>query len=476
MRVSTDAIYARVLGGLRVGFDRLIGAQEQVATGRRLLRPSDDATATSRVLTLQRELSDAERLRESSVFARTFVDSAASALEETSGLLAEVRVLVLQGMNGTLDSEARQALGQRVELLRQQLIGVANDKSADRFLFSGTATGAPPWAETSVGGYPRTAYRGNDDEQLIRIGSGAEVGINLPGSVLFDRREPRGPAFAGLTGLRAGSSASEGESWEWLEVEQTGLDLGDLASVGVSQSSGSPSTILQSAPLAIDAATSTVRLGQGTPVKIPGPTAAGADAVLLRDEFGAEVTLDFSLWSGLDYSGAVTGTGTISVAGGAPVALDFSDTDLRLENPATGMVLHLDTTAVRRSGQEVVQFDGAVNLFDVLGGIAADLANDAELPSTLLADRLELRLSELDRHADSVLVGLGVLGSRSGRLESTASRFDQVTLQVEALISESRDADVTQAILDLRQAESTLELAQSTGVRLIQRTLLDFVS
>lgn len=475
MRISTESIYRRFLGGLQSATRRMVGAQEQVASGRRVLRPSDDPTAAARVLTLQRELADAERLRESSSFARTFVDAATGALEEGSSLLAEARAIVIQGMNGTLDDESRRALGQRIELLRQQMLDIANRKSADRFLFSGTETGSQPWASGTVDGLTRTTYLGNDAQQSLRIGNGAEIGINLPGSQIFGGKQSQSPSFTGLTGLRAGSTASEGNAWELMEVIQTSLDLGGLTAVGVVQASGVPSTVLQSRTLTIDPVAGRIQLGGGDSVAIPDVTDPAANALRLRDEFGAELTLDLSGWNGAAYSGAVTGQGAISVSGGPPVPLDFTDTDARLESPSGASVLHLDLTQVRRAGEETLQFDGRVNLFDLLSGISFDLDNTGGLDTADVTSRLTQRLGELDRHSDNLLVGLGVLGSRSGRLENTAQRFDLVALQVEGLISDSQDADITEAILDLRQAENTLQLSQATGTRLIQRTLLDFI-
>ena len=53
---------------------------------------------------------------------------------------------------------------------------------------------------------------------------------------------------------------------------------------------------------------------------------------------------------------------------------------------------------VRRSGEELVQFAGAVNVFDVLEGISSDLRNTDGLEPEELFDRLEMRLGELDRN------------------------------------------------------------------------------
>ncbi|MEO0650414.1 MAG: flagellar hook-associated protein FlgL [Planctomycetota bacterium] len=475
MRISTESIYRRFLGGLQNATNRMIVAQEQVATGRRILRPSDDASAAARVLTLQRELADAERLRESTTFARTFVDASSGALEEGSGLLTEARAVIIQAMNGTLDQETRESLGRQIDLMRQQMLDIANRKSADRYLFSGTETGLEPWSTSVVDGIERAGYAGNGDQQRLRIGNGAEIELNVAGTAIFGAEEATTPSFSGLTGLAGGTTASQGLSWDNLLVSQTGLDLGNLASVGVGRTAGVDSTLLQSRGVTIDGTNDTVQLGNGPPVPIPEAGSPQSASVRVVDQFGAEVTLDFSTWTGVDYSGSLTGEGEISINGGPPVALDFNQQDQRLVSASGETILHLDLTNVQRAGAEVVQFDGRINLFDVLAGIASDLENADGLSQVEVTDRLEQRLGELDRHTDNLRVSLGVLGSRSGRLENTARRFDLVALQVEGLISETQDADITEAILDLQQAENTLQLSQAAGTRLIQRSLLEFI-
>ena len=44
-----------------------------------------------------------------------------------------------------------------------------------------------------------------------------------------------------------------------------------------------------------------------------------------------------------------------------------------------------------------------------------------------------------------------------------------------ALTSETEDADISEVVLKLTRAEQTLQIAQATGARLIQQSLLNFL-
>lgn len=474
MRISTEFLYRRLLTGLNVNSRKMVRAQEQVSSGRRLNRPSDDPTGTARVLTLERELADAGRIRNSISLGRTFVDSAMSALQDATGLLADARSLLIQGMNGTVDQKSRESIADQLDLMRSELLELGNRKSADRFLFAGSQTGDQPWLDQVSGGYQRVTYQGDDATQELRLGGDVTIGMNVPGTVPFAKSEPTGISFSGLSGLGVGSTAAEGTGWEQFTIETTAVDYGDLATAGIVPASGDP-TVLQESVISIDAAAETITLGGGKPVPLPASNKPSALNLPVTDANGAVIYLNVSGWNGADYDGTVSGQGTIQMGDGDVQALDFNQTDVRFENPDTGTVVHLDMSAVKRSGEELMQFDGAVNVFDVLAGVVNDLRNGADLSSTEILDRLDLRLVELDRHMENVLVSDGVLGSRSQRLTDTENRFANATLQITGLLSEVEDADFTEVVLDLQQAENTLQLTQATGTRLIQRTLLDFL-
>ena len=63
MRISTLSTLRRVLYGLRQNQFASIRAQEQLASGRRILRPSDDPVGTTQVIRIDHQLADVMRYR-----------------------------------------------------------------------------------------------------------------------------------------------------------------------------------------------------------------------------------------------------------------------------------------------------------------------------------------------------------------------------------------------------------------------------
>jgi flagellar hook-associated protein 3 FlgL len=135
----------------------------------------------------------------------------------------------------------------------------------------------------------------------------------------------------------------------------------------------------------------------------------------------------------------------------------------------------VNTLDIQRAGQELVTFGQTANPFDLLLGAADDLQNDQGLDAEQLFARLSQRLLDLDRVHDDLLLGIGVLGSRSARLANAGARADEVALELAQRLSLVEDADLAEVAIDLARSQQVLQIAQAAGAQVIQTTLLDFL-
>ena len=60
-------------------------------------------------------------------------------------------------------------------------------------------------------------------------------------------------------------------------------------------------------------------------------------------------------------------------------------------------------------------------------------------------------------------------------LTGAAQRLNGLDLQFQGLVSDVQDVDLAEVVLALTEAEQTLQLAQATGLRLLQTSLLNFL-
>ena len=110
LRPTQAFTFFQVSSGIQYNLEIMARAQQQVATGKRILRPSDDAVGSSISLSLRRQAGKIDSYLESIGAARPTLATAASELQQASTLLTEARATIIQGMNGTNSPDDRAAL------------------------------------------------------------------------------------------------------------------------------------------------------------------------------------------------------------------------------------------------------------------------------------------------------------------------------------------------------------------------------
>ena len=473
IRPTQNANYELVRSGLNLNLAKLISAQEQVSSGKKLLRPSDNPVGASTVLALQRQLGDVSRYSQAIDTARPLLEQGMGALNEASTTLIEARGLAVQGLNGTLNDADRSTLAQNLKLLKSRLLEVANTKLGDRYIFGGTASKDMPFTEEEVNGQLRVLYHGDGASRSVAVGPGVDLAVNIPGTEAFGRFEASGVKYTGASGVSTGTSADAGTGYGYITIrhDSTGGALGSGVALA---NGGANDTLIGSRSLTIDATAGTVQLGSGTAVAIPAAGSSNVADFSVTDEHGAVVHLDFSAYAGTSSSSTLTGDGSVSIDGTNFTALDLSSHNQEL-TASGGTVLHIDATGVVQATTDLYTFGGAVNVFDDLQGMINDLENKDGLSNTRVAERLSSRLSEFDRNFDNLQISLGTLGSRSQRMDSGKSQLDELSINLQGLVSDNQDVDLASVILDMNKAEQTLQVAQAAGAKLLQNTLLNYL-
>lgn len=148
MRVSTANSYDNTISLLARRQAELAQLQENLATGKRVLKPSDDPVAATLSETAQNRLSRTQSDLRSLETARTGLQQAESGLAESGELIQKVRDLLVSAGNATFGPSEREDIARQLEGLREQLIGVANLKdNSGRTLFGGLGGSATPFVD-----------------------------------------------------------------------------------------------------------------------------------------------------------------------------------------------------------------------------------------------------------------------------------------------------------------------------------------
>jgi flagellar hook-associated protein 3 FlgL len=182
MRISTRQIQQFGVDSMLSQQTKLSKTQLQVATGRRVLLPSDDPVATTQVLRLRQTVDTTAQYQANADAATNRLVTEEGVLDGVTTLLQRVRELAVQANNAVQTDETRRYLAAEVEQRLGELVGLANTKDGTGdYLFSGTKGATIPFVKTSTG----YRYDGDQTQRLVQIGAGRQVADGDHGAEVF---------------------------------------------------------------------------------------------------------------------------------------------------------------------------------------------------------------------------------------------------------------------------------------------------
>lgn len=183
MRITQNSMNRTQMTGLNTSLERLQRTQEQLTTGKRLVRPSDDPVGTVNAMRLRDQQRGLTALGETIKDGTARLQAADDALTRSQSMLTKIRTLVVAGANGVNGPEQREAYAQEIGQIRQALVQLANTQYAGQAVFGGTTT-SPNAFDPATG-----QFIGNTDEVLRKVteadGAAGDINIGVPGSTAF---------------------------------------------------------------------------------------------------------------------------------------------------------------------------------------------------------------------------------------------------------------------------------------------------
>jgi flagellar hook-associated protein 3 FlgL len=145
MRVTFGHISHGVQSHINKNLEVVDKYQRQLASGRRLNRPSDDPVAASNALDVRTSKSSATQYRRNVDDSQAYLATVDSTVASSNEILQRARELAIQGSNDTMTPENRKHLLEEAKSLFEQLAAIANTTFRGEYLFSGTNTQEAPY-------------------------------------------------------------------------------------------------------------------------------------------------------------------------------------------------------------------------------------------------------------------------------------------------------------------------------------------
>lgn len=145
MRVSERMLFNSVMNRLQRQTATLLKAGEQVSSGKKINRPSDDPIGQAQVLNFEKSLATADQHLRNINQIESFLSVSESALQTIQNRLLRTRELAVQMANATNTAADRANAAREVRQIYDQLVEVANTTHGGQYIFAGNKVSTKPF-------------------------------------------------------------------------------------------------------------------------------------------------------------------------------------------------------------------------------------------------------------------------------------------------------------------------------------------
>ncbi|MEC1305759.1 MULTISPECIES: flagellar hook-associated protein FlgL [Lysinibacillus] len=180
MRVTQSMLSNNMLLNLNRSFGKMSKLQDQINSGSKITRPSDDPVIAVKGMGYRRDLGRVEQYTRNMNEVNNWLDTTDESLNQVGEQMKRVRELVIQAANDTNTPEEREKIKMEIDQIRNQIQDVGNTKIADRYIFSGTNTQQPLFENGVI-----DPSKVNSESVGIEVYDGIQMKVNTPGVDLF---------------------------------------------------------------------------------------------------------------------------------------------------------------------------------------------------------------------------------------------------------------------------------------------------
>lgn len=401
---------------------RMERMQQQMASGKKFARPSDDPIGVSRSLRLNTEIANMEQYKRNADDVQSWLDTTEMAISNINTVLQRAKELTVQAASETNSIDERNAIAGEITELRNQLIQIGNTTYAGSYIFSGFKTDKPLF--TSEGKYDLGGSKLTLDEVIeVNVGLGDRMGMNSVGQRVF--------------GFYSGAASD--------------LDLTTANTLKQQQSMKGRYVDLTAAPIST-AGDFTLTDGV-TAATINLPNAPYNDINTLKNDINSAIAL-----SGLNtHVTASVVDNKLVFESDRQITIQSGTVDVAL----MGMVNNQTSVSRVDSGDES-------QLIAIFNQLIADLTS-SNTPGIRSA------IERINRQATNINALRAEIGVKTNRIELTTNRILDDTLNLEGLLSKNEDADIAEVIMNIQMEENVYRASLSAGAKIIQPSLIDFL-
>ena len=202
--------------------------QEQISSGKRVSRASDDPGSFSLIQQFKQSESCIEQYITNATRVAERLQTADSKLQDAVEITHRISEIIVSASDSSKTPVDRQAMGKEVNQYLEEMVAIANANPEGEYIFAGLRSDTPAYSVTrdADGNITAVTYDGSTETRMVEVGPGVYVPANIPGAdttstqAIFQTSEM--DIFADLIQLRDRLMAGE----NLVDEEQFTVDAG----------------------------------------------------------------------------------------------------------------------------------------------------------------------------------------------------------------------------------------------------------
>jgi flagellar hook-associated protein 3 FlgL len=183
MRISSVTMFEQSAASINRQQGEFLKISQQMASGRRVVNPSDDPQAAARAVGVDQSRAVTQQYADARVSARNSLSQTESILNSVSDAVTSAKTLLIQASSDTLSDVDRESIASEMRGIYETMIGQANATDGNgRYLFGGYADNAPPFVKDANGD---VQYKGDSNAREQRIDASRKMPVTSNGEDIF---------------------------------------------------------------------------------------------------------------------------------------------------------------------------------------------------------------------------------------------------------------------------------------------------
>jgi flagellar hook-associated protein 3 FlgL len=195
LRVTQSMLNTQLLRNITNNMSRMNTLQNQLSTGMKINKPSDDPVGITFALRYRSELQANDQYAENVSSTLSQLQYADTTVGQAGDVMQRFRELLVTGANGTYEQTSLDAMQIEIKQLYNQMIEIGNSQFNGKQMFNGELTGTKPYPTTAIdeavdlnADPPKLkAYQTATDNQTVKyeLSSGMTLGFSMTGNAIF---------------------------------------------------------------------------------------------------------------------------------------------------------------------------------------------------------------------------------------------------------------------------------------------------